>query len=308
MKSHRPIVTVVTVLVITGSVAGGIALALPSGQNASEAGGALAELGGQAEANETAAFRFVHGLPATPNVDVLVDNETVFSNVSYGTVTDYTDVSVDPDAGTGEHTVTVVVTGNESVVLSRATYEFSGGVSYSVTAGAAPEDEIFGELFIVQLLREAPQPGTSPGEGDASVQLVHLSLDAPAVDVTVAETGTVLFDNVTTGNASDFATVPAGDYTLEVRAGTPENDGPVVKTFDVSLESGTAYTAYAIGFLNPEGARAENPFDLVVAPVRPVAPAMETATETTTVTETATATETTTAAETTTETETTTEM
>ena len=39
-------------------------------------------------------------------------------------------------------------------------------------------------------------------EGDSSVRLIHASLDAPAVDVTVAGSGAVLSDNLTFSNAS----------------------------------------------------------------------------------------------------------
>lgn len=78
------------------------------------------------------------------------------------------------------------------------------------------------------------------------------------VDVTVAGTDTVIADNVSYAGTSDYMTVPAGEYTLEVREATADNNGSVVTTVDVSLENGSAYTAYAVGYLNAENASAEN--------------------------------------------------
>lgn len=96
------------------------------------------------------------------------------------------------------------------------------------------------------------------------MRVAHLSPDVPAVDVTVAETGTVLFDNATFGNATDYATVPAGDYTLEIRQATETNDGEVVTTVDVTLENGTVYSAIAAGYLSPGEAPADAPFELTL--------------------------------------------
>jgi len=70
-----------------------------------------------------------------------------------------------------------------------------------------------------------------PSEGDSSVRLIHASLDAPAVDVTVAGSDAVLSDNLTFSNASEYVTVPEGTYTLEVRPAT--DDEPSEAAFDL---------------------------------------------------------------------------
>ena len=65
-------------------------------------------------------------------------------------------------------------------------------------------------------------------------------------------------------SATDYVEVPAGEYTLDVRPATANNDGPIVESFDVELENGTAYTGFAAGYLDPENASGDEAFDLIV--------------------------------------------
>jgi len=104
----------------------------------------------------------------------------------------------------------------------------------------------------------------TPVNNSSAISVVHLSPDAPAVDVTAANGSVVLADNVTFQNASDYVTVPAGNYTVEVRAATAANNGSVVATADVSLERGQAYSALALGYVDAENAAADAPFEVAL--------------------------------------------
>ena len=87
---------------------------------------------------------------------------------------------------------------------------------------------------------------TDPGEvGLAQVRVVHLSPDAPAVDVAVngevAVAGAVYLD------ATDYLPVPAGDVRITV---TPAGQTqPIVIDATVSLGADASYTVAATGFL-----------------------------------------------------------
>ena len=83
------------------------------------------------------------------------------------------------------------------------------------------------------------------------MRVVHVSPDAGSVDVTVNATGAAIADNVTFGNATDYVEVPPGSYTLDIRATTEDNTGPIVASYDVSVEGGTAYSAFAAGYVTP---------------------------------------------------------
>jgi len=78
------------------------------------------------------------------------------------------------------------------------------------------------------------------------------SPDAPAVDVTVDDGALTLFDGFAFGESSGYAVVPADTYEVEVRPDAEDNDGPVVFEADVTLENGSTYTVFALGYLSPD--------------------------------------------------------
>ena len=189
---------------------------------------------------DTSFLRVAHVSPDAPAVDVYLDGERVLNGFQFGEVSDY--LALD----SGNHSVritpadendTTVFSGNVTLEPRSATTLFAAGeVGENATEPFAPilfEDDPF-----------------VPAEDEAAVSVAHMSPDAPAVDVTAANGSVVLADDLSFREASQYETVPAGNYTLEVRPATETNDGPVVATANVSLEGGTAYSAIAIGYAN----------------------------------------------------------
>lgn len=231
---------------------------------------------------ENSQVRIAHMSADAPAVDVRVDNETVVQNLEFGDVTDYLDVQE------GDRQVTLVTADNETAVFEtnlsvpaneRLTVAAVGNVAENAT-------EEF-RLATFEDVRRAPT-----GE-NASVRLIHAAPDVGPVDVTINRTGAVLYDNVTFGNATDYATVPSGVYTLNVREETEENNGTILATFTESLLNRTAYSAFAA----PEDEQPDEPIALFVAidqTDNPEIPGVTTAADgTTTVRETVAANETT---------------
>jgi len=93
----------------------------------------------------------------------------------------------------------------------------------------------------------------TPASGNAHVRFVHLSPDAPAVDVAV-DGGSVVFPNFAFKELSVFTPLPAGSYDLEVRlAGTTT----VALDLDpITLDAGKIYTVFAKGSVAGSGATA----------------------------------------------------
>ncbi len=94
-----------------------------------------------------------------------------------------------------------------------------------------------------------PDPDSSSGGnvGEAEVRVLHLGVGAPGVDVFANGEGPV-FTNLEFRNSTDYAAVPAGDYTFEVSVtGSPAADAVLMPM--LSLEADTKYTAVAIGDL-----------------------------------------------------------
>ena len=198
--------------------------------------------------------RVAHLSPDAPNVDIYVEGEQVREGISYGTVTDYRDLPP------GTYTVQVVPAGEDP---SEAVLE--------ETVEAGDEDPtIDGLLAVIGEVAAENQPlealflddDNSPVDpGTARVRVVHASPDAPAVDVVAGENGDALFENVAFSE-SGYTEVAEGEYTLAIYpAGDRETS---VFEIDVSLAGGTVYSAFAVGYLEPEGAPADEPFEILL--------------------------------------------
>jgi len=202
---------------------------------------------------EMASLRVAHLSPDAPAVDVLVDGETALSDVQYETISDYLSVP------TGDHDVTVQTSSDGTVVFDDTlTLDAS-----KYTAAAIGEVSGTNKQFQVSVFEDDPGMIET---GSAKVRLVHTSPDAPAVDVAVkGSQDNPLFTDVAFGEASDYVSVPKGDYTLEVRPSGSQGSGDPVITVDVSLAGSSAQTAFAAGYVSPSDAPANAPLNVLLA-------------------------------------------
>ncbi|MBX0295897.1 DUF4397 domain-containing protein [Haloarcula nitratireducens] len=201
-----------------------------------------------------ASVRVAHMSPNAPNVDVYVDDSAVLEDVPFGAVSDYLDVPA------GSRTVEITAAGDAETSVFEGDVTVESGQAYTVVAAGEIGEEA-DEPFQPLVLSDDT---SSPSGDTARLRAVHVSPDAPAVDITAASSGDALFDGVAY-TESGTVEVPAGDYTVQIRGDTEGNDGDVVADFDVTLAGGQAYTAFAAGYLSPDDEPADTPFDLVVA-------------------------------------------
>jgi hypothetical protein len=203
----------------------------------------------QEEDGETE-LRVIHAVPDAPAVDVYVDGELAIEDVEFGNESEYLSVP------TGTQNISVTPANDSETVVFDEEVDIDG----QTTVAVGGELDADGENITALALED----DADPAENESAVRLAHLSPDAPAVDVTVDETGDVLFDDVEFGNATEYATVPAGDYTLEVRNATDNDDGEVVQTVEVTVDDGEAYTAVATGYVDTDEAPVDEPFTVEV--------------------------------------------
>lgn len=90
----------------------------------------------------------------------------------------------------------------------------------------------------------AAMAGPAAAQDQAFVRVIHASPDAPNVDVWVD--GETVLSDVPFTAVSDYLTLPAGTYNIQVTATGDTN--PVIEA-DVPLEAGTSYTIAATGLL-----------------------------------------------------------
>lgn len=174
-----------------------------------------------------------HASPNAPGVDLLIDNSKVNSAaLNFPSSTGYLDVEA------GSRNVKVNASGTTLTVID-ANLTLEEGKNYSVFA--VNNLASIEPLVLVDDL-------TSPATGKAHVRFVHLSPDAPMVDVAV-DGGAVVFGNKAFKEYSAFTPLDAGNYDLEVRlagTNTVALDLPVI-----TLEAGKIYTVFARGYATP---------------------------------------------------------
>lgn len=83
-------------------------------------------------------------------------------------------------------------------------------------------------------------------EGDAAVNVIHASPDAPAVDVYVD--GEQALTGLAFGEFSGWVALPAGEHQIQVTAEGAELDSAVIDAM-VTIEAGAAYHIAATGLL-----------------------------------------------------------
>lgn len=177
-----------------------------------------------------------HASPDAPGVDLLVDNNVAGSNLTFPNNTGYLEVE------SGSRNVKVNVTGTSTTVI-QADVTLEAETNYSVFAVntvAALEP-----MVLVDDL-------TSPASGKAHVRFIHLSPDAPAVDITLTN-GAVVFGDYEFKEASPFTPLDAGSYSLQVRLAGSETI--VLELPGISVENGKIYTVFAKGLVNGSGAQ-----------------------------------------------------
>jgi hypothetical protein len=183
-----------------------------------------------------AGVRVLHGSADAPAVDVYANGGLILENVPFGTISPYLYVPA------GTYQIQVVPSGAslaEGPVVIDAALAFEGGTLTTVAASNVLAD------ITANVISDAPAPVADK----AQVRVVHLSADAPRVDVAPdgAPATDAIVKNLKYGKASKYLTVDGGEYDLDVRAA-----GKKKAAFDIpaiTLENGKSYSAIAIGQL-----------------------------------------------------------
>jgi hypothetical protein len=196
-----------------------------------------------------ARVRVVHASPDAPNVDVLVDDAQVLSDVPYLAASGY--LAVPP----GGRNLKVNAAGTATTVID-TDVTLTDGSAYTVIA-SGPVAAI--APIVLQ------DDNSAPAAGKVRVRAMHGAPGAPAVDIYVTAPGedlaaqTPVLTGVEFGYVADYIEVPAGDYQVRVTlAGTKT---VAIDSGTLTLAAGQVRTAIAV-----DAAGGGPPLDLLVLP------------------------------------------
>jgi len=189
---------------------------------------------------DQARVRFAHLSPDAPAVDIRLDTgdgPVVFGNAAFTNVTEY--AAVDG----GSYNFVVTAAGQTDPVVRFAPVTLENGSVYTVMAHGtldAADDVPFA-------IRAFVDSGTGSAAvdltaiGDPELRIIHLSYDAPDVDVWVD--GETFQTAIGYGDASPFGPLAAGTRNVQVtETGTP---APAVIEANLDFESNRRYTLIA---------------------------------------------------------------
>ena len=202
---------------------------------------------------QTARLQVIHNAadPGAVSVDIYLNGTLLLDNFGFRDATPY----IDAPAGTP---INIGVAGPNSMsvadTIKNFTVTLTENETYVAIANGVLDPNSFAvnpdgksTAFTLFIKAMASETGTS---NNVDFFVVHGSSDAPTVDVLARRVAT-LVDNAAYGDITDYISVPAASYILDV---TPGNDNSnIVASFgaDLSGLGGGAAVVFASGFLTP---------------------------------------------------------
>jgi hypothetical protein len=201
-----------------------------------------------------ASLQVIHNAadPAADTVDVWVNGSKLIPNFAFRTATPFVQVPAEVELNIG---VAPRGSMSQDEAIATFTVTLDKDVSYIAIAngvvGSSFAENPDGRDIAFTLFTKAParQAGEN-GMSNVDFFALHGATDAPTVDV-IARGVATLVDDAAYGDMTDYITVPAGSYTLDVTLGDDNSAVVASYTADLSGLSGGAAAVFASGFLTP---------------------------------------------------------
>jgi hypothetical protein len=176
-----------------------------------------------------ACIRVVHASPDAPAHDIYVNGSMVVENIGFGASTDFTALPSGDD-----REIQVVPTGGvvDDAVFD-TTVDLGGDNAYDIVVAGMSDD--------LDAVVENIDLGAVP-EGQSRLRFIHAAPDVDDFSVVITD-GPTLVDGMGFKDTSDYETLDAGTYDIQVKQG----DDVLIRVQDFTLEPGKVYDAIAIG-------------------------------------------------------------
>jgi len=187
------------------------------------------------EPEPVAYVSFYHDSPDAPDLDIQLENQVINKQgFKYAAYSGY--LTLAP----GQHQIKFTPVSAANAFID-STLTFKEEKVYSLFAINTKQDM---ELLAIQ------DSVKTPATGKANIRIIHLSPDAPAIDIsTTGTTGTALANNLSFKGHTEFLELASDKHTIQAKAaGT--NDLLLTAT-DLQLEAGKTYSLLIRGFKTP---------------------------------------------------------
>jgi hypothetical protein len=182
-----------------------------------------------------ARFAFYHASPNAPAVDIIVEDEVLFSNVGFNTKTSFQLIEA------GDLTLSINVAGTDQVVLGPVKASIKQGRDHILFVTGMVEGDTDSDLpkLTAKLLVKKTRPAffrfynTSPDVGKVNVYLDN----------------NLYFENVEYDKPTKFEKIGSGNLELSINKGGDS----VISPSRVNFEPGKAYTIVLVGLDEGQG-------------------------------------------------------
>jgi hypothetical protein len=222
-------------------------------------------------------LRFIHASPGTPNVDVGLGGGVaftpVFEDVAYAAGNPYLETT---PIQHGEISARLTGTATDVISVKPARFE-AGTIATAFAVGDAINPHAPLDVLVCidnaaasGLLSDCKMVGSAPER--ARVRIAHLSPDAPAVDICLAEAGSQSYgepllrtlgakEGLAYPQVTTYVELPTRAYDVRVILATATGcgAGAVPDTENLTLTKGLIATVGAIGIIDRSGAAANDP-------------------------------------------------
>lgn len=198
-----------------------------------------------APAAGNARVRVIHAAPDAPAVDVYVTApgadlgtaQPTLAGAAFEDASDYLPVPAD------DYRIRVTAAGDKTVLYDSGTITLDDGAILSIAAVGSTG--YVAPIDLLALTGDDNTPVLSLPDNRAEVRVMHLSPDAPNVDVYVD--GNQVLSDVPFKAISDYLRIPGGTHNLEI---TATGSSSAVASLSADLASGQAYSVAAVGLLS----------------------------------------------------------
>lgn len=172
--------------------------------------------------------RVFHASPNGSSVDIYVNGGLAFKNLQFKDFTEYVQLPM------GEYKIEVFSAGQKETPILTQNIRIPEKEVITIAAVGNSED--------LQLIPYIEGNADDLLEDESRVRIIHLSPDAPNVDVLID--GNLAFTDIGFMDATDYVQLLSGSYNLTVNLADTED---TVLTLNTDLKSQKVYTIYVVG-------------------------------------------------------------
>ena len=172
-------------------------------------------------------IRFLHAIPEGEEVDVYINDTPFYEDLDFADFSPYVYVPK------GNYTVNVYLADTrENPILSQ---NINVGVNQLVTMAISGENN---DIKLVPVVEEV----VVVSGNNSNIRVVHLSPNAPGVDVSVD--GETLFEDIKFGEGTDYVDLNPRTYNVNILL---NSDKSIALPLKITLNPNKIYTIYVIG-------------------------------------------------------------